>query len=53
MGSVRNAENWFYCLKLFLGVFILGRMNINLSLYSKEIFLTEYNAKAFHVESIW
>jgi len=52
MGSVRNAENWFYSLKLFLPVFILRRMSINLSLYSKEIFLGEYNAKAFHVESL-
>lgn len=52
MGNVRNAEHWFYYLKLFLAVSISERMNINLSLYSKEIFLDEYNAKAFHVESL-
>lgn len=52
MGSVRNAENWFYALKLFLAAFILERININLSLYRKEIFLDEYSAKPFHVESL-
>lgn len=50
MGSVRNAENWFYALKLFLAAFILERININLSLYRKQIFLDEYNTKPFHVE---
>lgn len=51
MENVRNAENWFCALKLFLAAFILERININLSLYRKEIFLDEYNARSFHVES--